>query len=138
MRKKEMFQIGSAYEYECVRAKLNLRRAKQNLKKAAKAQGQVTWWKEQCEDPAKKRYILAQYLLRCPKIKQGRQRRPFKILEYMEEERRERVLLLDSVKEMMDEYEFRPRPCVTCNKQWVATFSACREKESRGARGPKR
>ena len=99
MRKKEMFQQGSAYDYEC-------RRAKKNLDYAAKAQGQVTWWTEQREDPAKMKYILAQYLQRCPKIKKGCQRPPFKILVYMEEERRERALLLDSDKEMMDEYEF--------------------------------
>ena len=56
--------------------------------------------------PSKKKYVLAQYLPRCPKIKKDCQRPPFKILVYMEEERRERALLLDSDKEMMDEYEF--------------------------------
>ena len=52
-------------------------RAMQNLTNAAKAQGQVTWWKEQCKDPAKKNYIVAQYLLCCPTAKESkRQRHP--------------------------------------------------------------
>ena len=49
---------------------------------------------------------MAQYLLRCPKIKKGRKRAQFIIPVYIEEERRECALLLNSVKEMMDEYEF--------------------------------
>jgi hypothetical protein len=78
----------------------------QNLKTAAKNQGESAWFDETYGDEGKLQRAVSAYHRRCPKIVEGRRATKFKILRHIEEIRVEEQLLFDGVKQMMNEREF--------------------------------
>ena len=81
------------------------RKAVQNLRVAAKNQGQDKWWIEVCSDPKQLQKVIKNYHYRCPEAKESK-RSNFPIATYIEEIRQEHAILTDGVYEMMNERQF--------------------------------
>ena len=93
------FPAGSIYCWEDKRA-LN------NLHNAALAQDELPWYKEQVEDPLKRKKLLIGYHKMCPAVPDGGRRKGFYFAKYREVERAESGVLWDDVAEMMSEIAF--------------------------------
>ena len=101
-REVALFPAGFAEEREC-------RQAVQNLRNAAGTQGKGDWMKDKLSDPKTTVQMIWQYFVRCPQKNPSKKasRRPvFACANYIEEERRERQLLLDGIYEMMHERHY--------------------------------
>ena len=86
----------------------NKRKAMQNIKNSAIAQGKLEWWDEVQSDATLLKKVTDNYLVRCPEPEKGSKakRKQFPIIQYIEELRQEQQILLDSVYEMMCERQF--------------------------------
>ena len=73
---------------------------------AALAQDELPWYKEQVEDPLKRKKLLIGYHKMCPAVPDGGRRKGFYFAKYREVERAESGVLWDDVAEMMSEIAF--------------------------------
>jgi hypothetical protein len=95
----DTFPVGSAH---CAEDK----KVCQNLKNAAIAQKQVSWWDNVLTDPDSLRKAVRAYKARCPPAVAKKKRSTFVVMQYLEEVRQEQSLIMDGVMQMMDERHF--------------------------------